>query len=230
MLNPENILFEDNHLIIINKVSGQLVQPDKNQNESLEEDIKEFIKKRDQKPGNVYLGVIHRIDRPVSGVVLFAKTEKALTRLNQMQQERQIKKLYWAITANIPEKRNGTLEHYLVRNEVKNISSVRKKDSKNAKLAILNYSILTQSDMYFLWQVELITGRHHQIRCQLAYVQCPIKGDVKYGFPRANTDKSISLHARSISFIHPVKNQSIEILAPVPNEKLWKFFEKKITQ
>ncbi len=230
MLNPDNILFEDNHLIIINKVPGQLVQPDKDKNESLEEEIKEYIKNRDQKPGNVFLGVIHRIDRPVSGVVLFAKTGKALARLNQMQQDRQIKKLYWAITANTPEKLNGTLEHYLVRNEAKNISLVRKKDSKNAKLAVLNYTILAQSDLYFLWQIELLTGRHHQIRCQLAHVQCPIKGDVKYGFPRANADKSISLHARSISFIHPVKNQLIEILAPVPDEKLWKFFEKKLTQ
>lgn len=229
MLNPANILYEDNHIIIINKVSGQLVQPDKNKNESLEDEIKEYIKNRDKKPGNVFLGVIHRIDRPVSGVVLFAKTRKALARLNQMQQNKQIKKLYWAITANIPEKLNSTLEHYLVRNEAKNFSFVRKKNSKNAKLAVLNYTILAQSDFYFLWQIELVTGRHHQIRCQLAHIQCPIKGDVKYGFPKANADKSISLHARNISFIHPVKNQLIDILAPVPDDKLWKFFENKLT-
>ncbi|HNV95282.1 MAG TPA: RNA pseudouridine synthase [Bacteroidales bacterium] len=228
MFNSENILFEDNHIIIINKVSGQLVQPDKEKNDSLEEDIKAYIKKRDSKPGNVFLGVIHRIDRPVSGVVLFAKTSKALARLNQMQQERKIKKVYWAITANSPQKTEGTLEHYIVRNESKNISIVKTKEAKNAKLAVLNYSILAKSDLYYLWQIELLTGRHHQIRCQLSYIQCPIRGDVKYGFPRANPDKSISLHARMLSFLHPVTNNPIAVIAPVPNEKLWNYFEMTI--
>lgn len=228
MFHSENILFEDNHVIIINKVSGQLVQPDKNRNESLEEDLKAYIKKRDSKPGNVFLGVIHRIDRPVSGVVLFAKTSKALARLNQMQQERKIKKLYWAITANSPQKTEGTLEHYIVRNESKNISIVKTKDAKNAKLAVLNYSVLAKSDLYYLWQIELLTGRHHQIRCQLSYIQCPIRGDVKYGFPRANPDKSISLHARMLSFLHPVTNNPITVIAPVPNEKLWNYFELSV--
>lgn len=228
MFNSENILFEDNHIIIINKVSGQLVQPDKEKNDSLEEDIKAYIKKRDSKPGNVFLGVIHRIDRPVSGVVLFAKTSKALARLNQMQQERKIKKVYWAITANSPQKSEGTLEHYIVRNESKNISIVKTKEAKNAKLAVLNYSILAKSDLYYLWQIELLTGRHHQIRCQLSYIQCPIRGDVKYGFPRANPDKSISLHARMLSFLHPVTNNPIAVIAPVPNEKLWNYFEMTI--
>ncbi|GAB4450832.1 MAG: RNA pseudouridine synthase [Bacteroidales bacterium] len=228
MFNSENILFEDNHIIIINKVSGQLVQPDKEKNDSLEEDIKAYIKKRDSKPGNVFLGVIHRIDRPVSGVVLFAKTSKALARLNQMQQERKIKKVYWAITANSPQKTEGTLEHYIVRNESKNISIVKTKEAKNAKLAVLNYSILAKSDLYYLWQIELLTGRHHQIRCQLSYIQCPIRGDVKYGFPRANPNKSISLHARMLSFLHPVTNNPIAVIAPVPNEKLWNYFEMSI--
>jgi len=228
MFNSENILFEDNHIIIINKVSGQLVQPDKEKNDSLEEDIKAYIKKRDSKPSNVFLGVIHRIDRPVSGVVLFAKTSKALARLNQMQQERKIKKVYWAITANSPQKTEGTLEHYIVRNESKNISIVKTKEAKNAKLAVLNYSILAKSDLYYLWQIELLTGRHHQIRCQLSYIQCPIRGDVKYGFPRANPDKSISLHARMLSFLHPVTNNPIAVIAPVPNEKLWNYFEMTI--
>lgn len=228
MFNSKNILFEDNHIIILNKVSGELVQKDKDGNYSLEEQIKAFIKERSSKPGNVFLGVIHRIDRPVSGVVLFAKTSKALARLNQMQQERKIKKIYWAITANAPNKNEGTLEHYLIRNEAKNISIVKNQEAKNAKLAVLNYSILAKSDLYYLWQIELLTGRHHQIRCQLSHIQCPIRGDVKYGFPRANKDKSISLHARSLSFIHPVTNEPISIVAPVPNEKLWKFFETSI--
>jgi len=228
MFDYNHILFEDNHIIIINKESGQLVQPDKEENKSLEEEIKKYIKERDQKPGNVFLGVIHRIDRPVSGVVLFAKTSKALARLNQMQQERKITKIYWAITANIPEKTKGTLEHYIVRNTSKNISYVRKKETKNAKLAVLNYEIIGKSDLYYLWQIELLTGRHHQIRCQLAYIQCPIRGDVKYGFPRANRDKSISLHARSIHFLHPISKNEISVVAPVPDEKLWKIFEKSV--
>lgn len=225
MFNSHNILFEDNHIIIINKVSGQLVQPDKDRNESLEEEIKTFIKKRDSKPGNVFLGVIHRIDRPVSGIVLFAKTSKALARLNQMQQDRKIKKIYWAITANAPQKSEGMLEHYLIRNESKNISIVKSKETKNAKLAVLNYSILAKSDLYYLWQIELLTGRHHQIRCQLSYIQCPIRGDLKYGFPRSNADKSISLHARSLEFVHPVTNNLVSVFAPVPDDKLWQFFE-----
>ncbi|NSW45652.1 MAG: RluA family pseudouridine synthase [Bacteroidales bacterium] len=228
MFDHNNILFEDNHIIIINKESGQLVQPDKEENQSLEEEIKNYIKERDRKPGNVFLGVIHRIDRPVSGIVLFAKTSKALARLNQMQQERKIIKIYWAITANIPDQTKGTLEHYIVRNESKNISYVRKKENKNAKLAVLNYEIIGKSDLYYLWKIELLTGRHHQIRCQLAHIQCPIRGDVKYGFPRSNHDKSISLHARSIHFLHPISNKEISIVAPVPNEKLWKIFEKSV--
>lgn len=225
MFNSNNILFEDNHLIIINKLSGQLVQTDKDGNESLEEQIKVYLKERNSKSGNVFLGVIHRIDRPVSGIVLFAKTSKALARLNQMQQERKIKKIYWAITANVPQKNEGTLEHYLIRNEAKNISIVKNQVTKNAKLAVLKYTILAKSDLYYLWQIELLTGRHHQIRCQLSHIQCPIRGDVKYGFPRANNDKSISLHARSLSFTHPITNNLISVVAPVPDEKLWKFFE-----
>jgi 23S rRNA pseudouridine1911/1915/1917 synthase len=228
MINDTDILFEDNHLIIINKKSGQLVQPDKEKNPSLEELVKDYIKQKYNKPGNVYLGVVHRIDRPVSGLVLLAKTSKSLTRLNQMLQEHKIQKKYWAITANNPKINEGTLEHYLVRNESKNISIIKTQATQNSKLAILQYKIIGQSDRYFLWEIELVTGRHHQIRCQLAYIQCPIKGDVKYGFPRANDDRSISLHSRSISFIHPVTNFPVFIEAPVPQDKLWKYFEKNV--
>lgn len=225
MLNEKRILFEDNHLLLYNKESGLLVQKDKNNNISLEDLLKEYIRQKTGKKGNIFLGVVHRIDRPVSGVVLFAKSSKALKRLNQMQQERKIKKNYWAITANVPEIKKGRLEHYLVRNESKNISYVRSKKISNAKLALLNYEIIAQSDRYFLWKIELETGRHHQIRCQLSYIQCPIKGDVKYGFPKPNADSSISLHARMISLEHPITKEQMDIVAPVPDEKLWKYFE-----
>jgi 23S rRNA pseudouridine1911/1915/1917 synthase len=228
MFDPKRILYEDNHIIIYNKQAGLLVQTDKQKTSSLEDLLKQFIKERDNKNGNVFLGVVHRIDRPVSGLVMFAKTSKALARLNQMQQNREIKKIYWAITANIPQQTCGKLEHYLVRNESKNKSYVRTKKISNSKLAILEYEIIARSDRYFLWQISLVTGRHHQIRCQLAHILCPIKGDVKYGFPRANQDKSISLHARKLEFIHPVSKKFISITAPVPDEKLWKILENNI--
>lgn len=225
MIVVENILYEDHHIIIYNKQPGELVQPDKNQDIALENSLKNFIKQRDQKPGNVFLGVVHRLDRPVSGAVLFAKSSKALARLNNMQQERLIKKKYWAITANAPDNKTGRLEHYLYRNESKNKTYVVDKNRKNAKHAILEYEILSKSDRYYLWEITLHTGRHHQIRCQLAHIQCPIKGDVKYGFPRANSDYSISLHSRFLEFEHPVSHEIITVVAPVPNEKLWKYFE-----
>lgn len=228
MFDPSQILYEDNHLIIINKKPGQLVQSDKDKTPALEDFIKEFIKQRDKKAGNVFLGVVHRIDRPVSGIVLFAKTSKALERLNRMQQERSILKKYWAITANIPSETRGQLQHYLIRNEAKNRSYVRTKKIKDAKLAVLNYEIIARSDYYFLWEIELLTGRHHQIRCQLSFIECPIKGDVKYGFPRPNNDKSISLHSRRIVFQHPVNNNLVDIIAPVPDEKLWKILESSV--
>ncbi len=226
MIDDDDILFEDNHLIIINKKPGQLVQHDKEHNLSLEEYVKEYIKQKYHKPGNVFLGVIHRIDRPVSGLVLFAKTGKSLARLNEMLQKHEIQKKYWAITANSPEKKEGTLEHYLVRNESKNISYIKHAMTPNSKRAVLEYKIIAHYKQYYLWEIELITGRHHQIRCQLAHIQCPIVGDVKYGFPCPNDDKSISLHSRSISLIHPVTQQLVYIEAPVPNENIWKYFEK----
>ncbi|MCX7863087.1 MAG: RluA family pseudouridine synthase [Bacteroidales bacterium] len=228
MIQAERILYEDNHILIYNKMPGELVQPDKENLSSLEDELKLFIKKRDQKKGNVFLGVLHRIDRPVSGVVVFAKTSKALARLNSLQQERNIKKIYWAITANIPPQPSGRLEHTILRNEKKNKSYVVATNTKNSKLAILNYSIIAHSDRYHLWEIILHTGRHHQIRCQLAHIGCPIKGDVKYGFRRANRDLSISLHARHIEFVHPIHHITISVTAPVPNDNLWKLFEKKI--
>ncbi len=228
MIFENKILFEDNHILLYNKEPGLLIQRDKANNPSLEDFLKDYIRQKTNKVGNIFLGVVHRIDRPVSGVVLFAKTSKALKRLNQMQQERKIKKIYWAISANIPEQRKGKLEHYIIRNELLNKSYVTFTKSSNAKLASLNYEIIAKSDRYFLWQIELETGRHHQIRCQLAYIHCPIKGDLKYGFQRPNTDKSISLHARKIIFEHPVSKDNIIIEAPVPDDKLWKYFEISI--
>jgi 23S rRNA pseudouridine1911/1915/1917 synthase len=225
MILEKNILFEDNHLLLYNKQPGMLIQKDKDNNLSLEEFLKDYIRHNTGKSGNIFLGVVHRIDRPVSGVVLFAKSSKALKRLNQMQQEHKIRKIYWAITANIPEQKIGKLENYIKRNESKNKSYVCSKTSPNAKYALLSYEIIAKSDRYYLWQIELETGRHHQIRCQLAHINCPIKGDVKYGFPRPNTDKSISLHSRKIILNHPITNENIVIEAPVPDEKLWKYFE-----
>ncbi len=226
MIEKNRILFEDNHLIIYNKVSGELVQSDKDKSLSLEDELKAYLKETYHKTGNVFLGVIHRIDRPVSGLVLFAKTSKALARLNQMQQERKFRKVYWAITANAPENKAGRLEHYIVRNEAKNRSYIKDRKTSNAKLAILDYEVLAKSDRYYLWQIILLTGRHHQIRCQLSHIECPIKGDVKYGFPRPNPDKSISLHARKLEFEHPVTKQWISVVAPVPKDTLWTYFEK----
>lgn len=220
------ILFEDNHLIVINKQSGELVQPDTQKSESLEDTLKLFIKEKENKSGNVYLGVVHRIDRPVSGAVLFAKTSKALSRMNNLLQEKQFHKTYWAIVSGKPDVEKQRLTHYLTRNSKNNTSQVFDKEVKDSKLAELEYKLLGVSDFYSLLEVKLFTGRHHQIRAQLSKVGLPIKGDLKYGAARSNHDASISLHARKIEFIHPVTNQEIVITAPVPNDSLWKFFEK----
>ena len=223
------IVFEDNHLLIINKKTGQLVQGDKTGDASLLDLIKDFIKKRDQKPGNVFLGLVHRIDRPTSGLVIYAKTSKALTRLTQMVKNREVKKTYWAIVKNKPELPEGRLEHFLVRNEKQNKSVAHEKAVPNAKKAALTYKLIANSDTYYLLEVHLETGRHHQIRCQLAKMGCPIKGDLKYGFARSNPNGGISLHARSVEFIHPVSKQLIQITAPVPeDDKLWLAFEKVV--
>lgn len=221
------VLYEDNHLIAVNKSSSEIVQGDKTGDEPLSETIKKYIKEKYNKPGDVYLGVTHRLDRPVSGVVLFARTSKALTRLNEMFKTQQVKKTYWAIVKNKPANPEGRLEHYLVRNEKQNKSYAHDKMVPNAKKAALKYKLIGQSDTFYLLEIELKTGRHHQIRCQLAKMGCPIKGDLKYGFPRSNPNGGISLHARSVEFIHPVSKEQVSITAPVPeDEKLWEVIIK----
>jgi len=220
----EQILFEDNHLIIVNKRPSELVQGDKTGDASLIENIKFYIKECYQKPGNVYLGLAHRIDRPVSGAVIFAKTSKALSRLNEQIKNKQIQKTYWAIVKKIPPKDEDHLIHWLVKDEVKNSSKAYNSEQNGTKKAELKYKLISKSKDYALLEVILITGRHHQIRVQLSKIGCPIKGDLKYGFPRSNKDASISLHARKLNFIHPVSKEALEIIAPTPSDPLWDFF------
>ncbi len=209
------ILFEDNHLLILNKKSGELVQGDKTGDECLAETLKAFIAQRDGKPGKVFMGVPHRLDRPVSGVCIFAKTSKALERLNGMFRGSDIHKTYWALCCGKPEKNEGELENYLWRNEKQNKSYVCREDRPDAKLARLRYRLIGASEKYYLIEVELLTGRHHQIRCQLSNMGCVIKGDLKYGAPRSNPDGGICLHAHEISFIHPVKKEPVTVQAPI---------------
>ncbi|MDR3235623.1 MAG: RluA family pseudouridine synthase [Prevotellaceae bacterium] len=225
----ERILYEDNHLLVFNKQTGQIVQGDKTGDEPLSETLKAFIKARDGKPGNVFLGVPHRLDRPVSGVALFAKTGKALERLNEMFRKGEVYKTYWAVVKQRPTPDVATLTHYLRRNEKQNKSYVTDKNHEGAKEARLQYTWLCSGENYHLLEVLLFTGRHHQIRCQLAAVGSPIKGDLKYGAPRSNPDGSISLHARSASFVHPVKKDKITLTAPVPHDPLWQWFDAQIT-
>ncbi|NDP21703.1 MAG: RNA pseudouridine synthase [Paludibacter sp.] len=223
------VLYEDNHIIAVNKNSSEIVQGDKTGDEPLSETIKKYLKEKYNKPGEVFCGVTHRLDRPVSGVVLFAKTSKALTRLNDMFKNQEVKKTYWALVKEKPALPEARLEHYLVRNEKQNKSVAHDKIVPNAKAAALSYRLIANSDSYYLLEVHLETGRHHQIRCQLAKMGCPIKGDLKYGFARSNPNGGISLHARQIEFIHPVSKQLIQITAPVPeNDKLWLAFEKMV--
>ena len=210
------ILYEDNYIIVFNKRSGEIVQGDKTGDEPLSETLKAFIAQRDGKPGQVFMGVPHRLDRPVSGVCLFAKTSKALERLNDMLRGGEIHKTYWALTANKPPREEDTLTDFLTRNEKQNKSYI----SKTGKEAKLKYKLIQTTDRYFLLEIELYTGRHHQIRCQLAGMGCPIKGDLKYGAKRSNPDGGISLHARHIQFIHPVKKTEVDVTAPVPES--WK--------
>ncbi len=212
------ILFEDNHLLIFNKRVGEIVQGDKTGDEPLCETLKAFIALRDNKPGKVFLGVPHRLDRPVSGVVMFAKTGKSLERLNEMFRTGDVHKTYWALVCNRPEPEQGELENYLYRVEKQNKSYICRPGSmrKDAKLAKLRYRLIDSTDRYFLVEVELLTGRHHQIRCQLAGIGCPIKGDLKYGAPRSNPDGGISLHAHSMTFIHPVRKEEISVSATPP--------------
>jgi 23S rRNA pseudouridine1911/1915/1917 synthase len=219
-----DILFEDNHLLIYNKKPSQIVQGDKTGDRPLSDLLKDFIKARDSKPGNVFLGVVHRIDRPVSGVVVFAKTSKALTRLNEMLKNGNIHKTYWAVVKNPPPEVDGHLIHFLKRNEEKNKSFAHDKEVPESKKAELTYKLICQSEKYYLLEVNLLTGRHHQIRSQLAKIGCPIKGDLKYGYNRSNPDGSIHLHSRTIEMIHPVKKEMIRITALPPEDKLWNFF------
>lgn len=220
------IVYEDNHILVINKKVGQLVQGDKTGDKSLLELLKDFIKTRDEKPGNVYLGLVHRIDRPTSGLVIYAKTSKALSRLTQMVKNREIKKTYWAIVPKEILPQSQTLTHYLKKNEKNNKAIIYTSEVEGAKKAVLNYNILKTLDNYMLLEIDLQTGRHHQIRAQLSKIGIPIKGDLKYGAPRSNPDGGISLHARSLEFIHPVTKEIIKIIAPTPeNDKIWQACE-----
>ena len=216
------VIYEDNHIIIVNKQSGEIVQGDKTGDTPLSDIVKAYLKEKYHKPGDVFLGVVHRLDRPVSGVVVFAKTSKALTRLNKMFSGGEVHKTYWAITKNAPKEVEGTLEHWLVRNEKQNKSYAYAKEKPRSKHAVLKYRLLGKTDNYHLIEVELLTGRHHQIRCQLAAMGCPIKGDLKYGAKRNNPDGSISLMSRKVEFVHPVSKETISVEAPVPNDNIWK--------
>jgi len=219
------VLYEDNHIIAVNKTCNEIVQGDKTGDTPLSEIVKAYIKEKYHKPGEVFLGVTHRLDRPTSGVVLFARTSKALARLNAMfQSHEQIKKTYWAIVQGAPKVSDARLENWLIRNEEQNKSYIAKPNANNAKRAVLSYSTLVRGENYTLLEVQLETGRHHQIRCQLAAIGCPVKGDLKYGAKRSNPDGGICLHARQIEFIHPVSKQNICITAPVPEDSLWQQF------
>jgi 23S rRNA pseudouridine1911/1915/1917 synthase len=216
------ILYEDNHLVIVNKQAGEIVQGDKTGDTPLSDIVKDWLKEKYNKPGNVYLGVVHRLDRPVSGVVLFAKTSKALPRLNKMFAEHnKVNKTYWAIVQNRPQEPQGTLTHWLTRQEKNNTARAYDREVPGSKKAVLDYELIASGDRYHLLEIHLHTGRHHQIRCQLAKIGCPIKGDLKYGAPRSNPDGSISLHARTLTLEHPVNHESISVTAPVPDDKLW---------
>ncbi len=215
------ILHEDNHLIVINKRVGDIVQGDKTGDKPLSEVVKEYIKDKYEKPGEVFLGVVHRLDRPTTGIVVFAKTSKALERLNKMFSERETSKTYWAVVKNKPPKNEDNLVHYLKRNEKNNTSKAHLKEVPESKKASLDYKIIKELNNYFALEINLHTGRHHQIRAQLSAIGSPIKGDLKYGFDRSNPDGGIHLHARKLSFIHPVSKENIEIVAPTPSDAIW---------
>ena len=220
------IVYEDNHIIVVNKTASEIVQGDKTGDEPLSERLKSYLKVKYNKPGNVFIGVTHRLDRPVSGLVVFAKTSKALSRLNAMFQTKEVKKTYWAIVTAAPPQEEGELMHYLVRNEKQNKSYAYDRERPESKRAILHYRLLAHSERYWLLEVDLQTGRHHQIRCQLAKMGCPIKGDLKYGAPRSNPDTSICLHARQLRFIHPASKEMINLTAPLPDGNLWAAFKQ----
>lgn len=219
------VLHEDNHTIVVNKRASDIVQGDKTGDEPLPEVIKQYLKEKYNKPGNVFCGVVHRLDRPTSGALVFARTSKALSRLNAQFREKTTDKIYWAVVENIPSQKSGRLSHYLKKNEKQNKSYAHDNEVKGSKHAVLHYKWIASSDKYHLLEVELETGRHHQIRCQLATIGCVIKGDVKYGARRSNKDGSIHLHARKLSFEHPTTKEMISVVAPVPEEPLWNYFE-----
>ena len=221
------VVYEDNRIIIVSKKSGEIVQGDKTGDEPLSEIVKKYIKEKYHKPGNVFLGVVHRLDRPVSGLVVFAKTSKALSRLNQMFRDSNVHKTYWAITKNVPKNPEGTLINWITRNEKQNKSYVYDKEVPHSKKAVLSYKLIGHTDNYSLLEIHLMTGRHHQIRCQLAHMGCPIKGDLKYGAPRSNPDGSISLLSRFVEFVHPVSKETIKATAPLPDDNLWQSIAPK---
>lgn len=223
--NNLQILYEDNHIIVVNKRAGDIVQGDKTGDKPLSDVVKDYIKDKYDKPGNVYLGVVHRLDRPTTGIVLFSKTSKALPRLNKLFAEKKANKTYWALVKNPPPKTEDKLIHWLKKNPKNNKSTAYNKEVDGSKKAILHYKIIKSLDNFYLLEIDLETGRHHQIRCQLSKIGCPIKGDLKYGFDRSNKDASISLHARQLEFIHPVKKEKISITAPLPNDTLWQACE-----
>ena len=216
------VLYEDNHLIIVNKKSGDIAQGDKTGDTPLSEVVKLYLKEKYNKPGNVFLGVVHRLDRPTTGVIVFARTSKALERLNKMLRDKTIRKTYWAVVKNKPAKSEDTLTSYLKKNPKNNKSTAYTQETEGSKRAVLHYKILKSLDNYHLMEVDLETGRHHQIRCQLAAIGSPIKGDLKYGFNRSNRDGSIHLHARKIAFVHPVSKEDISVIAPTPDDPIWK--------
>ena len=215
------VIYEDNHIIVVAKRSGEIVQGDKSGDRPLTEDVKAYLKEKYAKPGLVFLGVVHRLDRPVSGLVVFARTSKALSRLNEMFRNGSIHKTYWALVQTPPPAEEGELIHWLTRNERQNKSYAYRNEVPGSKKAVLRYRVIGQTDRYTLLEIQLLTGRHHQIRCQLAAMGCPIRGDLKYGAPRSNSDGSISLLARSIEFVHPVSKEIIRLEAPLPEDSLW---------
>ena len=220
-INNLQVLYEDNHLIVVNKRPGDIVQGDKTGDKPLSDTVKAYLKNKYNKPGNVYLGVVHRLDRPTSGIVVFAKTSKALPRLNKMFAEKDAKKTYWAVVKNRPDEPEKKLVHWMTRNTKQNKSYANSKEVNDSKKAILSYRLIKKLDNYYLLEIDLETGRHHQIRSQLTAIGSPIKGDLKYGFNRSNENGSIHLHARKLKLMHPVKKELLEIIAPLPNDPIW---------
>jgi 23S rRNA pseudouridine1911/1915/1917 synthase len=221
-----DILYEDNHLIALNKSTSSLSQGDRTGDLSLDAEVKSYLKKKYNKPGDVFLGIVHRLDRPVSGVILYARTSKALERMNEIFRNREVRKTYLAITRERPPADQDTLTHYLVKNEKQNKTYVFDNEVKRSKKGSLSYRLAARSESYYLLEIELYSGRHHQIRAQLARMGSPIKGDLKYGYPRSNSNGSISLHARKLEFMHPVRKERISIVAPLPEDDIWPYFEQ----